>query len=187
MGAITYYPIEFIKRTQEILEEDFLHFKAKDKDKDREVTFLMNCLLGLIVTVSEEENRKRKVFKDEIDDGFLDLVPDRVGFVEEIQVADDFDLTEKCVTELNALVGHRNDLKGKDKFWFLNRIRNGIAHQNIKGVNENEKWVGVRLSNKPNAKMKDFEIVFTIEELRNFALEISKRYLSEKTGDQQDN
>ena len=180
---ITIYPIEFIQRTYEILRKDFHHFK----DEDKEVTFLMNCLLGLIVTVSEEENRKLNVFKGKIDNDFLGLVPKKIGFVEGIQVDDNFDLTLKSVTELNAPIGHRDDLKRKDKFWFLNKIRNGIAHQNIAGINKGKKWVGVRLWNKPNAKMKDFEIIFTIKQLRKFAIEISKKYLSEKTQNKHNN
>ena len=176
MGKITYYPIEFIERTKEILQKDFHYFEEKNK----EVTFLMNCLLGLIVTVSEEENRKLEVFKGKIDDDFLDLVPKKIGFVEGTQMDDNFDLTDNSVTELNLPVGHWDDLKKKDKFWFLNKIRTAIAHQNIKGVNENEKWVGVSLYNETNSKLKDFQITFTIENLRKFANEISEKYLSEK-------
>ena len=184
MGKITYYPIEFVGRTKDILQKDFHHFSEKDK----EVTFLMNCLLGLIVAVSEEENRKLKVFKNKIDDDFLELVPKKIGFVDGTQVDDNFDLTEKSVTELNLPVGHWDDLNGKkDKFWFLYKIRNAIAHQNIKGLNENEKWVGVSLYNKTKSKMKDFQITFTIENLREFAIGISEKYLSEKTDMKQNN
>ena len=172
MGSIQSYQIEFIERTKDILTEDYHHFN----DKDREVTFLMNCLLGLIVTVSEEENRKLKVFKGKIDDNFICLVPKKIGFVKEIQE----DLTDMSVTKLNVQVGHWDDLKREDKFWFLNKIRNAIAHQNIKGMNENEKWVGVSLYNETNSKIKDFEITFTIEELRTFATKISEKYLNEK-------
>jgi len=178
MVSVEYYTIEFIQRTKDILKEDFHHFETKD----REVTFLMNCLLGLIVTVSEEENRKLKVFKGDIDDDFLNLVPKKIGFVEKIQV----DLTDMSLTELNAPVGHWDDLKRKDKFWFLNKIRNAIAHQNIKGVNENGEWMGVSLYNETNSKTKDFEITFTIEELRTFANKISEKYLSEMNRQQEE-
>ena len=43
---------EFVKRTREILEKKYAYFK---KDEDREVTFLLNCLLGTIVAVSESK------------------------------------------------------------------------------------------------------------------------------------
>lgn len=63
------------------------------------------------------------------------------------------------------------------QFELLNKIRNAITHQHIKGVNKNKKWIGVQLWNEPKAKMKDFEVVFTIVQLRNFAIKISKKYL----------
>jgi hypothetical protein len=177
MGSIEDYPIEFVRRTKEILQKKFDYFK---KEEDREVTFLLNCLLGLIVTVSEEENRKLKVFKGKIEDDFLDLVPKKIGFVKKIQVDDTFDLIQESVAELNVPIGHWDVLIREDKFWFLNKIRNAIAHQHIKGVNENGKWVGVKLWNE-SANGKDFEIVYTIEQLRKFAIEISDKYLSEKS------
>ncbi|UCE46511.1 MAG: hypothetical protein JSW47_12915 [Phycisphaerales bacterium] len=51
MAEMKSYPVEFIQRTHELLDKSFHDF-AKE---DREVTFLMNCLLGLIVTLSENE------------------------------------------------------------------------------------------------------------------------------------
>ena len=176
MGSIQFYPIEFIKRTNEILTEDYHHFEPKE----REVTFLMNCLLGLIVTVSENENRKLEVFKGEIDDHFLTLIPKKIGFIEtESLVGNSVDLTDISVTELNVPVGHWDDLKRKTKFWFLNKIRNGITHQHIEGVNKEGKWVGVRLWNEPNPKKRDFEIIFTIKQLKNFAIKLSDKYSAE--------
>jgi len=81
------------------------------------------------------------------------------------------------LTELNVKVSHKDDLKKKSKLWLINKIRNGIAHQNIEGVNENGKWIGVRLCNKNNDSKKDFEIVFAIEELKRFAITLSNKYL----------
>lgn len=172
MSAISNYRIDFIQRTREILETDYQIFE----DKDREVTFFLNCLLGLIVTISENEKREKKVFKDNIDSDFLTLIPDKVGFVESNRVDDD--LTNTNLTELNVKVGHKNDLKGKSQLWFINKIRNGIAHQNIKGINEGKKWIGVLLWNTNNASKKDFEIIFTIEELKDLAIALSKKYLN---------
>ena len=138
MSEIINYRIDFIQRTREILEANYQSFE----NKDREVTFLLNCLLGLIVTISENEKREKKIFKDNINDDFLTIIPDKVGFVESYRVDDD--LTSTDLTELNVKVGHKNDLKGKSQLWFINKIRNGIAHQNIKGINEDKKWIGVR-------------------------------------------
>ena len=171
MTATNNYRIDFIKRTKEILEGNFQSFR----EKDREVTFLLNCLLGLIVTISENEKRRNKVFKGNSDTGFLTVIPEKIGFVENDQA--DTDLTNTELTELNVKVGHKNDLKRKSKLWLINKLRNGIAHQNIEGVNENDKWVGVRLWNTNNESKKDFEIIFMIEELKSLAIALSDKYL----------
>jgi hypothetical protein len=174
MGAIENYRIDFVKRTNEILKENFRNFK---EEKDREVTFLLNCLLGLIVAISENEKIEKKVFNDNIDDDFLAMIPNKIGFVERDRVDDD--LTNVNLVKLNIKVGHKEDLKGKNKLWLINKIRNGIAHQNIEGINENKRWIGVRLWNNTNDSKKDFEIIFTIEELKNLAIALSDKYLEE--------
>jgi len=172
MTEIKNYPIDFIKRTQEILLEHYQHFE----DKDREVTFLLNCLLGLIITIAENKKREETIFKGNIDEQFLSLIPDRVGFIDSKKL--NIDLTEKDLTEVTINVGHKNDLKKKAKSWFLNKIRNGIAHQNIEQINEDEKWIGVRLWNIDYDRKKNFEIIFTIEELKKLAIELSRKYLT---------
>jgi hypothetical protein len=173
MVAINNYKIDFIKRTKEILENNFQFFE----EKDREVTFLLNCLLGLIVTVSENEKKEIKVFKGMIDDDLLNLIPDTIGFIEKNQV--DEDLTNVDLTQLDIKVGHKSSLKRKKQLWLINNIRNGIAHQNIQGINENGIWVGVRLFNTRDS-IKDFEIIFKIEELKKFAVALSDKYLDQK-------
>lgn len=71
-------------------------------------------------------------------------------------------------------------IRRKNKFWLIKKIRNGIAHQNIKGINENDKWIGVRLWNNTNTFKKDFEIIFTIEELKSLAIALSDKYLEKR-------
>jgi hypothetical protein len=61
------------------------------------------------------------------------------------------------------------------KDWFLKKIRNGIAHQNMTAKNENEKWIGVRIWNE-HYGLVDFEIEFTIEELKEFAIFIAGEF-----------
>jgi hypothetical protein len=170
MSAIEDYKIDFIKRTKEILEGGYKDFE----EKDREVTFLLNCLLGLVVGVSENEKRENRIFQGNIDDSFLKLIPEKIGFIEKSQYKND--LTNKDLTTLDLLVRHKNDLKMKKKLWFINKIRNCIAHQNISGVNENGQWIGVRLWNE-NSSMKDFEIILTVEETKNLAIALANEYL----------
>ena len=170
MVQIENYNIEIVRRTKEILESSYPDFE----NNDREVTFLMNCLLGLIIAVSENEKRERKVFKGKIDEEFLSLIPEKVGFIESIDVRKD--ITKSDLSEISISIKHKESLASKDIFWFVNKIRNGIAHQNIQGISENGNWSGVRIWNL-NYNRKDFEIIFQIEELKQFAIKIAKRYL----------
>ena len=170
MGAIEKYKIEIVKRTKEILQDYYPIFI----EKDREVTFLMNCLLGLIIAITEAEKIDKKLLRGKIDEEFIRNIPDKVGFIQLRRL--DLDLADKDLTEINLNVGHKSDLLGQDKFWFITKLRNCIAHQNIYGINEDSEWIGVRLWNINNSK-KDFEIIFTIDELKNYAIELATNYL----------
>jgi len=171
MSEIKNYRIDIVKRTREILSDYYPIFK----EKDREVTFLMNCLLGIIIAITETEKFSRNFLRGIIDDDFIKAIPEKIGFILSENIIDD--LTNCDLTEINLNVGHKSDLIGKDKFWLLSRIRNCIAHQNIYGINENKKWIGVRLWNMNNSK-KDFEIVFTIDELKNYTIELANNFLT---------
>lgn len=163
---------EFVKRTREILEKKYAYFK---KDEDREVTFLLNCLLGTIVAVSES---KKSNLKGNIDDKFLELFPDKIGFLK--KKSEEYYLSDTEKSSIDFEVGHRTDLKIMPKRWLLKKIRNGIAHLNIEWENDGGKCKTIRLWNEAASKVKDFEITFEIEQLKDFAIELSKKYLSEK-------
>lgn len=169
----------FIERTREILDENFDNFQ----DKDREVTFLLNCLLGLIVAIAEQEKPKPDIFKNKIDNDFLKFLPDKIGFLKKAK--NEYDLTSSKTRQVSFEICHKEDLKKKEKQWLLKMVRNGIAHLNIEWENDNGKCKNIRLWNEPRSGVMDFEIVFTIEELRNFAVELSNKYLivkQKKTG-----
>ncbi len=184
---------DFIRRTQEILDSNYDGFK----EQDREVTFLLNCLLGLLITVSEREKKEKvKVFDSKIDSAFLALVPTEMGFVKDSiknkkeKGEKSFDdrmgqeLTETKLTVLHekvdVKVGHKDALKQQKKNWYIDHVRNGIAHQNIEAISHEGKWVGIKLWNINPKNRKDFEIKFTIDELRKFAIYISNEYLQAK-------
>ena len=163
---------DFVRRTIEILELEFTPFE----ERDREVTFLLNCLLGTIVSVSEYENKaKKKLLTSRIDNDFLASIPDKIGFLRKVKNGDD--LISADIDSINFKVGHKTDLKEKTKIWLLKKIRNGIAHLNIEWENDNGKCKAIRLWNEPRSEVKDFEVVFTIEELKEFAITLSKKYL----------
>ena len=171
MSAISNYRIDFVKRTKEILESGYQNFK----DNDREATFLLNCLLGLIITISENEKKSKSVFKGVIDSEFIEIIPSKIGFIKKYNT--DTDYTHADLTELILKIGHRDSLIGMRKLWFINKLRNGIAHQNIEAINESGTWTGIRLWNINNYSEKDFEIIFTISELKNLAIKLSDIYL----------
>jgi len=170
MTAIEKYKIDIVTRTKEIL----INYYPKFEENDREVTFLMNCLLGLIISITEVEKEKRKLLRGNIDDDFITNIPEKIGFIQSKNISED--LTNIDLTETTLNVGHKKDLIGKDKFWLMSKLRNSIAHQNIFGINKNDKWFGIRLWNINNSK-KDFEIVFTIEELKRFSIELAESFL----------
>jgi HEPN pEK499 p136 len=172
------YKIEFVQRTREILETDFIHFKSKD----REATFLLNCLLGLVVLISENEKLTKTVFKGRIDQDFLSFIPEKIGFAQK-NIESSVDLTETERSQFAISVGHKPELLTKDKLWFINKIRNGIAHQNIEAINQEKTWIGIRLWNEYQSK-RDFEIIFTMEELKNFAISLADKYLSAQNSEE---
>jgi hypothetical protein len=170
MSEIKNYKIEFVERTKDLLNDNFSDFKNKNK----EVTFLLNCLLGLIVIVSENEKKSNLTFNGKIDDDFLLNLPEKIGFT--IKDSSKNNLTDGNLTQIITKIGHKNDLKKHNKIWFVNKLRNGIAHQNIEGINDNGNWIGLKLWNTNN-NSTDFEIVFTIDELKKLALKIAEDYL----------
>jgi hypothetical protein len=170
MSAIENYPIDFVKRTRDLLINNFEQFK----DKDLEVTFLLNCLLGLIVSVSENKE-SNSIFNEKMDDEFLKILPEKIGF--KIKDSTNYELVD--INTINIEIGHREELTDWFKRDFISKIRNGIAHQHIEAINEDGKWVGVKLWNINN-KLKDFEIIFTIQEIKKLSLKIAEEYLKSR-------
>ncbi|SHK16423.1 hypothetical protein SAMN02745216_02992 [Desulfatibacillum alkenivorans DSM 16219] len=163
---------DFVKRTHEMLVNSYCHFLEKDK----EVTFLLNCLLGLIVTVSENPDRDSP-FSGDIDDEFFNVIPNQIGYIQ----FNELDVGNLCDTQVTSTPGlsvkHKIDLKNNmKKSWFIRKIRHAIAHTNIEPLNQHGSIVSVRLYNITKSKIKDFEIIFTVDQLRVFALYISDEY-----------
>ena len=171
MSEIKNYKIDIVKRTKEILTDNYFEFEQNE----REVTFLMNCLLGLIIAITEAEKENRILLRGNIDEDFIENLHEKIGFIYSFRI--DEDLTNHDMTDINVKVGHKENLIGKDKFWLINKIRNCIAHQNIFGINKEKKWVGVRIWNVSNSK-KDFEIVSTIDELKLFAIDLAEKFIA---------
>lgn len=165
------YKIDFVKRTKQLLDDNFDYFKSKD----REVTFLLNCLLGLIIAVNEVKG-SNKAKKGNIEDLF-EYIPDKIGFLK--KGFEEQHLTDKLINSIEIQIGHKKDINLYDKQQFLSKIRNGIAHQHIESISYDDIWEEVRLWNVKDSKIIDFEIIFTIEELKQFAIKIADDYLGE--------
>ena len=174
MSAVNKYNKEFVRRTKEILENEYKNFQKKD----REVTFLMNCLLGLIIAVSENSKESATPLKNNINEEFLKYIPEKVGFIINGRKALEHaqDLTNMDNTKIESKIGHKKELSDEAILFLITKLRNGIAHQHIKVVENNKQWTGVKIWNMYN-EIKDFEIEFTIEELKNLAIKIAEIYL----------
>lgn len=169
---------DFVRKTNEMLRDNWDYLQGKDK----EVTFLLNCMLGLIVAIVEDEeiakNKFSQLFKDDFDKCFLKLLPDKIGFIDPKQM-DCSNLVDEGAA-VNVVVVHKDALTKKHLHCLLKRIRNGIAHLNIEFENNKEGQIeAIRLWNNPTSyakNVKDVEIEFTVNELKKLAIELSKRY-----------
>jgi len=176
---------EFISRTIKIVEKLF----DAAKREEYEVTFLLNCLLGLIVTTNEDLEKKESDFFDKRinSEGISDWIPNKItqlsfkdGYKTISNKLKDVNLTtiteDFVINDFKVFVN--KDLHNLSLKKLIRKIRNGIAHKNIEAVNDLEHWTGVRIwNNKDN--MKDFEIEFTIGELKLFSTEVARNYLTE--------
>lgn len=171
MSSIINEEIEFVRRTKMLLESNY----ERITEDNLEFTFLLNCLLGLIVFVSENNKNPINI----IDNEFINYLPDAFGFTS--NPITDIDLTDLNSTQILFQIYHKNDLisQEKTKKWFISKLRNGIAHNNIEAINTEGKWTGLRLWNSNWNKVKDFEIIFTAEELKSLAIKISADYLTQ--------
>lgn len=168
MSEITYNK-DFVKRTRKLLEINYDYFK----EKDLEVTFLMNCLLGLIIAISENKNFK-KVLNNNIDDDFLSHLPEKMCFIKLNNT--NINLEDCSKNNIKFRISKKEDLKSEEKKWFINKLRNGIAHQHIKEINNKGKWTGVEIWNEANNNnIIDFRISFLTKELRQFVLFLSEQ------------
>ncbi|WP_296331180.1 HEPN family nuclease [uncultured Treponema sp.] len=170
---------EFVERTKKLLESSF---EEVESINHYEVTFLLNCLLGLIVAVSEFDSRKKenKIFNKKIkdDSNFLAHIPSDIQYFDNTEVAIGSNYGRLHKRDYSVSEKNKEDLQTSDKKqdWYLKKIRNSIAHLNIEPENEGDKWIGVELYNE-DQKMKDFSVVYKNTELKKFAIYIAGKYL----------
>ncbi len=157
MGAVHNYSTEFPKRTLQLLKS----FQDKKIDYNLNVTLLMNCLMGLIVTAVENSERKQLITGN-VDDELLNLFPDKVELV----------LGNQPLSVHPKVI-----LKTRSKLSILKKIRNAIAHQHVEPHNKNDNWVGVTIWNEPQPGIINFRIELNTAQLNNLATFIANHYL----------
>lgn len=181
------YPKEFVERTLKLLDECFDDVKSKDL----EVTFLLNCLLGLIVATYEQLDLCQGDFFEKrlAETDILQFVPTKIAKVDfkefNKRLKDEINkksligqLPETISIESEIVIQGFKMAKNLTLKEFIKNIRNGIAHQNLMATSQSENWAGVRIWNHNNHGIKDFEVEFSIAQLKKFAHFIGKSFLA---------
>jgi hypothetical protein len=187
------YPKEFVERTIRLLEE----LEPKAKEIELEVSFLLNCLLGMVVSVLENLNKLDKgqydksLFSIKLNSEELkEIIPTKIKCIKNDEIIREFrdkfnqneflkniEKNEIIIDSTKIEFLDTDTLLNYDLKWLLNKIRNGIAHQNIMPTSENKKWQGIRIWNYNQSGLKDFAIEFNVNELRKFSLMVANKYL----------
>jgi hypothetical protein len=114
---------------------------------DKEVTLLINCLYGLVIIPTE------KRYNDNLYDEYKKYCQDKImefGFI------------------------RKND----DSDRLFRSIRNALAHKRIRVENQNGKIAKIILSDKKTNNADPHTIVeFTVDELKQYALDVADYYL----------
>ena len=144
------YDVELIKRTKELIKT----YKGKYT-----LTLLMNGLLSLIVLPQQHNSRVRRL-------NFMNKELDKIDEIQFVLDSNNFVFDRR---------NYHNDLKN-----LLNRIRNGIAHQRIETINDdNNKWKGVIIQDFDRNNNLGLHLELKTSELRKFAFFIADEYLKE--------
>jgi len=144
------YDVELIKRTKDLIKT----YKGKYT-----LTLLMNGLLSLIVLPQQHNSRVRRL-------NFMNKELDEIDEIQFVLNSNNFFFDKR---------NNHNDLKN-----LLNRIRNGIAHQRIETINDNNnKWKGVIIQDYDRNNNLGLHLELKTSELRKFAFYIADEYLKE--------
>jgi hypothetical protein len=180
------YPKEFIERTLTLMDKCY----EVAKTEELEVTFILNCLLGLIIATYEQLDLcQGNFFKKRLADvDVIKFVPDKIARVD----FSEFNKRFKAEVNKKSLIGQLDDeITVESKLYvqkfilaknltlkeFIRNVRNGIAHQNLRATSTSEHWEGIRIWNYNKDGIKDFEVEFKINQLRNFAKFIGEKFI----------
>ena len=198
MSEAKNYPLDFVKRTIKLIND----IEPFAKDEKLEVTFLLNCMLGMIVSVHENTSNTKQgeIFKTKLNSTELkDVVPKKIKVLKMTykQAQEMSTENKKKINEFGFLKNFKESeiplnpkpIKFKTEKevlelnldYVLKNVRNGVAHQNIMPTNENGTWKGIRIWNEIPIKKKEgvmnFAIAFNISQLRKFSLKVAEIYV----------
>lgn len=160
------YNKDFPKNTRNLFEGQYSNIA---KTSGLEVTFLMNCLLGLIVIIFE---KYEDLIKDKNLAEFSDYLPET------------FEMSDSNKSQkIPRVKSNYNSINLRD---FLKRMRDGIAHQNITPlpkVDEDDTttpWKSVEIKDiffwredKEKKENENFNIIIEVDNLKKLAIAIS--------------
>ncbi len=154
---ISRFDIDFVERTRNIL---------LDYADQYDMSIVINCTLGLIILPYEKtKNKPSSLWLTEID-----KISNLPSF--ELKI---FEPIKSIDSQTGEIIRYpRKTLKV-----LLQKMRNGLAHQDIEPKNKDGKFSGVIIRNYFDDKRvhKDLEIHFDKNALREFALFIADEYL----------
>lgn len=151
------FEIDFVRRTKDLLKYN----------GPWDMTNLINCTLGLIILPYENIQENPPPFWNTELDKITNLPS--------------FELLR--FEPIKEIKGPEFKYYPKTLKVLLQKIRHGLAHQNIEPINENGQFTGVIIKNyyPSNSGNLDLEVHFSQQELKNFALFIADEYLKNRT------
>jgi hypothetical protein len=148
MTEIMIFKTEFVDRTKNIL----LNYEGEYK-----LSNTINCTLGLLILPYENVRNNPDAFWDTDLNAIPNFPTSRIHIFQPIHKIRRNGLIEYYPTTLRV---------------FLQKIRNGLAHQHIQPVNTNGRFTGVLIRNhfeQGNQNSVDLEVEFTRKQLEKFA------------------
>jgi len=173
------YNKDFVQNTIYVLNKNFESIKKQNL----EVTFLINCLTGLIITTHEKiGTTKNTVFNMNLEElpnynklpskrAYLNYNKGMTKLKDQLSKHNLLDLIGNLTIDFDI-----SDCSDMRLIEFLNKIRNGIAHQHIEPIDHNGQWEGIKFWNIKD-KVNNFDTIFTVEELKDLSIFIAEKYL----------
>jgi len=154
MSEILNFKFDFIARSQKLLLANWDDLSKQDL----EITTLLNCtisLLCLIVASTEEDNYQVERLNDFIKDKEFYFK----SFPFDIPENQILSHEQRLLTELVSV----QSVPEYTSVSFIKKLRNSLAHGNIKPINALKNWKIIRVWNRKQNSAKTIDFVFEID------------------------